>query len=230
LTRLLTVVAEARDDNPRGDHTVRRAFLIIDGYNLLHAAGLARDKYARGQLARCRALLLAWLAKHLTEAERERTTVVFDAADAPPGLPRLLTAAGITVRFAAPGKDADDTIEELIAAHSAPRRIHVVSSDHRLQRGAQRRRGTFCDSEDFVQELERRGPVTADSPAPPDESPTTDEEAQKYASKTETEFWLRVFGQIPQAGDLASEVEPTRSLTQEDVARLKREIDREPEA
>ena len=79
-------------------------------------------------------------------------------------MPRQLTAAGITVRFAATGKDADDTIEELIAAHSAPRQIWLVSSDHRLQRSAQKRRGTFTDSEDFVQELERRGPISEEEP------------------------------------------------------------------
>jgi predicted RNA-binding protein with PIN domain len=208
---------------------VRRAYHIIDGYNLMHAAGLARRKYGPRQLERCRALLLAWLGKHLTEAERERTTVVFDAAEAPPGLPRQLTAAGITVLFAATGKDADDTIEELIAAHSAPRQIRVVSSDHRLQRGAQRRRGMFCDSEDFVQELTRRGPVKAESPPQRSEPPSTSEKPPTDVSETETELWLRVFGQIPQAEDLASDAEPSRSITQEDVARLKREIDREPD-
>src|ERR1700746_1524702 len=144
---MLTVIDTLGDDSG-----VRRPYLIIDGYNLLHAAGLARRRYGPRQLERGRAQLLAYLAKHLTEAERERATIVFDAAEAPPGLPRELSAGGITVRFAGPGKEADDTIEELIAAHSAPRQILLVSSDHRLQRSAQKRRGTFTDSEEFVQE------------------------------------------------------------------------------
>jgi predicted RNA-binding protein with PIN domain len=213
----LTAIGALRDDE-----SVRRPFLIIDGYNLLHAAGLARRRYGPRQLERCRAQLLAYLAKHLTGAERERATVVFDAAGAPPGLPRQLSAAGITVRFAAAGKDADDTIEELIAAHSAPRQIWLVSSDHRLQRSAQKRRGTFTDSEDFVQELERRGPISEDS-----QSQSEPLAAPKQTGETDTERWLRVFGDMPEAKDFSTDMGPGFSITQADVARIQNEIDRQ---
>jgi uncharacterized protein len=239
---MLTPIAVRRHDERRRDeNAVRRPYLMIDGYNLLHAAGLARRRYGPGQLERCRAQLLAWLSKHLADSERERTTVVFDAAEAPPGLPRLLTAAGITIRFAAPGKDADDTIEELVAAHSAPRQIRLVSSDHRLQRCVQKRRGTFLDSEDFVQELERRGvldPESGEPPPPPRgkksrEKPETggDEKTRDKlpdkASETETELWLRIFGEIPQADEFSDELGPAATFTQADVARLQQEIDRQ---
>jgi uncharacterized protein len=204
---------------------VRRHYLIIDGYNLLHAAGLARRRYGPGQLERCRAQLLAYLANHLTDAERERATVVFDAAAAPPGLPRQLTAAEMVVRFAAPGKEADDTIEELVAAHSAPRQIRLISSDHRLQRSVQKRRGAFTDSEDFVQELERRGPISEENRSPrpkPEPRPTG-----KRMSETETERWLRVFGEMPEAKDFSADIEPGNSITQADVSRIQEEIDRQ---
>ena len=155
-----------------------RRFLIIDGYNLMHAVGLARRTYAPGQLQRCRTQLLRLLASHLAGPERERTTIVFDAGEAPPDLPREMTAAGMRVCFASPGKEADDTIEELIAAHSSPRQIRLVSSDHRLQRSARRRRGEFVDSEDFASELESRGPVPkptrrnrSDEAGPPERAP-----------------------------------------------------------
>ncbi len=210
------------------DKRVRRPFLIIDGYNLLHAAGLARRRYGPGQLQRCRAQLLAYLAKHLTGAERERATIVFDAAEAPPGLPRQLTAAGIAVRFAAPGKDADDTIEELIAAHSAPRQIRLVSSDHRLQRSAQKRRGNFTDSEDFVQELDRRGPISDEGPTQPEPPAAGKQTATgKRTSETETDRWLRVFGEMPEAKEFSIDIGPGNSITQADVARIQAEIDRQ---
>src|SRR3954470_17152587 len=96
-----------------------RPYLLIDGYNLMHSAGMARRDYGPGQLERCRRQLLAYLAGHLTGPERERATIVFDAAEAPPDLPREMVYAEMSVRFASPGKDADDTIEEIIAAHSA---------------------------------------------------------------------------------------------------------------
>jgi hypothetical protein len=216
--RTLTVPSLQRDDNK-----VRRPYFIIDGYNLLHAAGLARRRYGPGQLARCRARLLDFLMTHLTNPELERTTVVFDAADAPPDRPRHLTVGGMTIRFAAAGKDADDTIEELIAAHSAPRQILVVSSDHRLQRSAQKRRGAFTDSEDFVQELERRGPTSGEV----GDTETPQRPSSEKSRETETERWLRVFGEIPRGDELATDVGAGTSITQADVVRIQKEIDRE---
>ena len=207
-----------------------RRYLIIDGYNLMHALGLARRKYGPGQLQRCRSQLLRYLAQHLTGAERERTTVVFDAADAPPDLPRHATLESMEVRFASPGKEADDTIEELIAAHSAPRQVRLVSSDHRLQRSVKRRKGLFVDSEVFAAELERRGSVA--EPTPETVDPEGDEaDKADLAAANETENWLRIFGHIEGAMGNAFEGEgPSGPIDQADVAALKREIDREETA
>jgi len=62
-------------------------FLIIDGYNLMHAAGMARERYGPGDLERCRERLLRFLHSRLTAEERKRTTIVFDAWDPPPLMP-----------------------------------------------------------------------------------------------------------------------------------------------
>jgi len=201
-----------------------RRYLIIDGYNLMHAAGLARRTYGPGQLERCRSQLLRYLARHLTGRDRERTTIVFDAADAPPDLPRRTTADGMTVCFASPGKDADDMIEELIAAHSAPRQIRLVSSDHRLQRSVRRRRGTFVDSEEFASELDRRGPVAEVAQHPPD-SPPDPSRKKVDDSGMDTESWLRIFGDIPEAADFAADRE--RSIGEVDVAAIQEEVERQ---
>jgi predicted RNA-binding protein with PIN domain len=204
-----------------------RRYLIIDGYNLMHAAGLARRTYGPGQLERCRSQLLRYLARHLTGPDRERTTVVFDAADAPSDLPRRMTTDGMTVCFASPGKDADDMIEELIAAHSAPRQIRLVSSDHRLQRSARRRRGTFVDSEEFTSELERRGPVAEPAQVPP---PSPPEPSRKKGedSGMDTESWLRIFGAMPEAAEFAADRELSRgSIDEIDVRAIQEEVDRQ---
>ena len=58
--------------------------LLIDGYNLLHAAGLARRRYGPGGLEKARGSLLGFLAASLGN-ETSQTTVVFDAAAPPPG-------------------------------------------------------------------------------------------------------------------------------------------------
>ena len=129
-------------------------FLIIDGYNLLHDAGLARANYRPGELARQRRELLNKLARRLTLEERQRCTVVFDAIDAPPNLASRFVHENITVQFAKPGQEADEVIEHLISQHSAPRRLTVVSSDHRLQNAISRRRGIGIDSDVFLKGLE----------------------------------------------------------------------------
>ena len=129
--------------------------LLIDGYNLVHVAGILGQGAGPGSLQRSRLALLNFLAESLDPGELPRTTVVFDSHDAPWGLPRKVEHRGITVRFAAQYEEADDLIEELIRADSAPRRLVVVSSDHRLQRAARRRRAKAVDSDVWYAELVR---------------------------------------------------------------------------
>ena len=162
--------------------------LLIDGYNLLHVAGIFGRGAGPGSLERSRLALLNFLAESLDPAELPQTTVVFDSHDAPWGLPRLVVHRGITVRFAAQYEEADDLIEELIRADSAPRRLVVVSSDHRLQRAARRRRAKAIDSDVWYAELVRarreRQENSADAPARP-AVPLLEEDVN---------YWLRQFG------------------------------------
>ena len=127
--------------------------LLIDGYNLLHASGILGAGRGRGSLERSREALLNVLAQSLPEAELSRTTVVFDAHDPPWGLSRKADHQGITVYFASRHSDADTMIEELIKAESAPRKLVVVSGDHRLHRAAKRRRAKAIDSDRWFREL-----------------------------------------------------------------------------
>ena len=134
----------------------------------------ARHRPRRPRAARdlqgSREALLRFLAAAIDPKERPHTTIVFDAADAPPGLAahRRLTK-GMTVRYASDYDDADALIEELIAANHVPRSLTVVSSDHRMQRAARRRRAPFVDSDvwfaDAVRRRERARALRA--PRPP---------------------------------------------------------------
>jgi uncharacterized protein len=161
--------------------------LVIDGYNLLHASGILGRGIGPGSLERSRAALLRFLAESLDDEELSQTTVVFDARDAPPGLPRRSKQHGIAVRFAEKDSDADQVIEELIRADSAPRRLTVVSSDHRLHRAAHRRKATAVDSDRWYADVLRqridrqRGKLDGGKAAdPPNEG--------------EVHYWLRQFG------------------------------------
>lgn len=159
--------------------------LLIDGYNLMHAAGIIGRGVGPGGLERSRQALLNFVVEAVDDRELMHTVVVFDAEGAPPGLPRTMQHKGITVRFAAGYEDADSLIEELIQADSAPRRLTLVSSDHRLQRAARRRRATAVDSDRWyraaVERRQRRHgqrPPTSDKPPEP-------------STEFEVEFWMR---------------------------------------
>jgi hypothetical protein len=78
-------------------------------------------------------------------------------------------------------------IEDLIAAHHAPRSLVVVSSDHRIQRAARRRRAKAVDSDRWYAELwaarHRRGQLPLDAPQKPGGELTGDE----------VSYWLKQF-------------------------------------
>src|SRR4051794_7538370 len=121
--------------------------LLIDGYNLLFASDVFASPAGPPTLQRTREALLQVLAGLLPRKYQGRTTVVFDATQAPPGLPGELMVSGLRMLFSRRGQEADDLLEELIAAEPAPRELLVVSSDHRVQRAARSRGASFADSD-----------------------------------------------------------------------------------
>ncbi len=131
---------------------------LVDGYNLLNACGVEAATGPPGtpELDRARQGLLDFLAEVLTAEEVGRTLVVFDAHG--PWRKGKIEESyrGLSVRFAVQYPDADTLLEQLIARHAAPKRLTVVSSDHRVQRAARRRRAKFIYSEDWYAALCRR--------------------------------------------------------------------------
>jgi predicted RNA-binding protein with PIN domain len=162
--------------------------LIIDGYNLLHVTGISGS---RGDLQGSRDALLRFLAAAIDAKERPLTTIVFDAAEAPPGLPRVVVFEEMTVRYASDYENADELIEELIAQHHVPRSLTVVSSDHRIQRAARRRRAPFLDSDVWFAEAVRHREKSR-RPATPTVKP------QGSLGGDEIEYWLNEFTDPPQ--------------------------------
>ena len=49
--------------------------------------------------------------------------------------------------------EADDLLEQIIAAHSVPKSLAVVSSDHRVQTAAKRRGAVSFDSQPWLDDL-----------------------------------------------------------------------------
>ncbi len=158
--------------------------LIIDGYNLLYSSTIIPSSKGAGNLETARDALLNFLAKVIDAKERPRTVVVFDAANAPPGLPREMTFHEMHIRFAAGYDCADTLIEELVEAHNTPRQLTVVSSDHRIQRAAKRRRSTAIDSDVWCSQM-----VSQNRNA----NPTAESKPQESLTPEEIADWIDIF-------------------------------------
>jgi predicted RNA-binding protein with PIN domain len=184
-------------------------FLIIDGYNLLNVVGIVGRGIGPGSLERARLALLNFLAKSLDPKDIPKTIVVFDSREAPWGLPRTVLHRGLSVQYASKYPDADCLIEELIMRESAPRQLTVVSSDHRLQRAARRRRARAVDSDVWYAEVlrsrrERNEPSPEQIPVRPP-VPLLPEDV---------EYWLDQFGGAEQLEQSMKE-----KMKKEDVKR-----------
>ncbi len=196
---------------------------IIDGYNVMFAAGLMGPKLGPEKFRKVRLRFLNDLAATLDPVDAHLTTVVFDANDAPEHVPASIKHKGINVVYAVDHDSADERIEDLIARDSNPRSLTVVSSDHRIQRAASRRKAKVVSADDFLTMLdskkERKRPVVqARVEIPRIEALDADEAA----------FWLEEFREVvdsPEAREVARG-DPSFP-TDEELAEIAREVEEE---
>lgn len=137
---------------------------IIDGDNLLGTwPGRRRSDADKRELA--------MQVARLSAAERKRFITVFDGT-APPGV-----SFGAGVRFAGPGRTADELILDILREQEHRRGCVVVTSDRSL--------GDQCRYlEARVERCDRfRGRLRAGHPT------------EKPEHEDEIEFWLRQFGE-----------------------------------
>jgi len=136
--------------------------IIIDGYNLMYACGLAPDSPIGWQSAR--RLLVNKISKRIPQKHQPSTLVVFDSSLKTDWEDPSLKTSPIHVRFAINHESADAMIIDLIRKHSSPKKLTIVSSDHEIQTAALRRRSIAIDSDDWyfdhlaVQRDERQRP------------------------------------------------------------------------
>ncbi|OUT62829.1 MAG: hypothetical protein CBB71_01240 [Rhodopirellula sp. TMED11] len=130
--------------------------LLIDGYNLSQPglrSGAASRRPDPRWLQRNREGLLRDLVDPLGDWLCQQTAVIFDAANPPKDRPQHYAHHGIDVRFSVGYASADDLLIELIREHHTPKRLTVVSSDHRIQRAAKARGARFYDSQPWLDRL-----------------------------------------------------------------------------
>ena len=127
---------------------------IIDGYNLIFQCGLQTTSTASDMLHQSRNRLLNEIALYAGVEFAKRTTIVFDAAHRPPlAKTNRYRIKNVLVLYADQFDDADSMIEHLISKHATPKKLTVVSSDHRLHKAALRRKSIPIDSEVWYDRL-----------------------------------------------------------------------------
>ena len=167
--------------------------LIIDTYNVLHVVGVLPPDLAGidvGGLAR-----LIGTSRY----GRERTALVCDgvrSGEGPPG-----GTGRVSIRYAGPGRKADDLIAVMVRQSSAPGRITVVSSDRQVLRVATRRRCKTITSDDFLKRLL----ADFETPRPGRKAPRGDGGPLR---ESQIEGWARVFG-LDANAELPEDVKPS---------------------
>ncbi len=156
---------------------------VIDGYNLLHAMGLLGGPAGPNQLAKARAGLLGLVAAAHTA---DPATIVFDARRAPPGVDTEEVHGRVRIEFAT-DEEADDRIEWLIAHNPAPKKLVIVSDDHRLQQAAKRRGCLAWKCDEYLNWLDKERRKRR-------EGPTTEKPAG--VGPMETDRWLTTFADL----------------------------------
>lgn len=180
--------------------------LVIDAYNLLHAA--------LGPAGRGRDLGVEGVGRLVAEGRYAGQAVTMVCDGTPPTGGRV-RHPGVRVVFAGAGRDADGVIEQIIARDTAPARLVVVSSDRRVQAAAKRRRCPSISSEAFLAQLLTDAAAArarpSDPPSPRERVPL---------GNAEVSHWLAAFGEhaawargIPSSPDrVPPRIEPERAV------------------
>ena len=165
---------------------------LIDGYNVMHAAGRLGPKLSREGFRRARRRFLDELADVLP-LDRRATSPSSSTPRCPPATSRSrrpiagsASSSPTATRMPTPGSSTSS------ATTRAPRRLTVVSSDRRIREAASRRRARPLTADAF---LGPQGPApafavsTARSP-----QPETDRDAPMDAD--EAAFWAEAFREV----------------------------------
>ncbi len=201
--------------------------ILIDGYNLMHAVVLPARRVGPDALRKMRHRFLNDLAEALGPVDAHQTTIVFDAHTPPGHLPRQTTQKGLTVVFAVGDENADARIEQLIAKHSAPKRLTVVSSDGRVRQAATRRRAKALTADAFWSDLQDR--KSRKSGRTPADGPTPEEKArQEGLDAAQADEWMAAFGDIENDPETRQVFRQADFVpTDEEIARIVREVEQE---
>lgn len=177
---------------PAIPETIHRCRLLVDGYNLLFGQGWASQKQnSHPDLQRGRETLVSQLAARTTIEQRPFIWIVFDSLDAPSHLSSTLQMRDMEVLFSREWASADELLQQILASHSNPKSVVVISSDHSVQRKAISRGATPFDQDDWIEAIQ----TAFDSSKRNDpEAKPTEQGKDRLVSGKERDEWMKRFG------------------------------------
>lgn len=173
---------------------------LIDGYNVMHVAGIAESGMGRERFRKARRRFLDQIGQALGNLAAE-TTVVFDANKPPADFPTESNYRGMTIVFALADASADARIERILAKHSTPKALTVVSNDREVRQSATRRKARAMKADEF---LDRLPTLAYERRIPMNRGP--DPEAARHApalDDAERAYWQEVFGVVDSTAEAA---------------------------
>jgi len=152
--------------------------ILIDGHNLLYAVKAMTEGQVFSEVQLC-SLISGYLRQ-----TKQRGEVIFDGRG-PLDKSGLLGTTNLEVSFSGSATDADTVIEDRIRESTAPKRLTVVSNDHRLIKAAKARKAAAVTADDFWEKVFKKLSRKRRPPEP----------AAKRTGITEgeTDFWLKFF-------------------------------------
>ncbi len=162
--------------------------LLLDAYNILHVVGVLPPDLAGIDLEELADLVAG------SRFRGEDTLLICDGKPKRHGV----NHPSVHVRFAGPGRTADETIMRLVRRSSAPRRVTVVTSDREIVQAVRRRRASVVSSDRFLAMLAEDQALgdTRQRPNPNTTMHPTD--------RRQVEAWLRLFDLDPEIQELAA--------------------------
>ncbi|MFK7768887.1 MAG: NYN domain-containing protein [Mariniblastus sp.] len=174
---------------------LRESRWLIDGYNLIFQCGLEGRSRDPLSLERARAKLIAAIAARYSKSELGKFVVVFDATSLPIKEDHSVSRkSGINVVFAIDHDDADSLIEELIQKNSNPKKLIVVSSDHRIHKAALRRKSKPIDSDIWFDQLEEMPSLSEDARQSPKQIENPEHSEKNVPQSLADVDWAKEFG------------------------------------
>ena len=152
--------------------------LLLDTYNILHVVGVLPPEIA--------GIDTNGLAQ-LLESSRwapQGCWLICDGTKKP-GV--IASQGSVNIRFAGPGRTADEAIAQLVEKSSAPRSLTVVTSDREVQRHARTRKCRVIDAKDFLAKLSED--VSRELP-----KSTSPENPNTPLSNQAVQDWIQSFG------------------------------------